>query len=133
VSEVFVDTNVILRFLLNDNKTYYAKARKLFLEAKDKKQTVRLIPQVLFEVVFVLEKLYKVDRADIADNMRVLLEEKYIKTINKKELFCALDLYSSNKSLTLVDIYLSCLTKKAWAKLATFDIKLKKFHEKKAN
>jgi len=131
VSEIFIDTNVILRFLLKDNKTYYVKAESLFLEAKDKKQAIRLIPQVVFEVVYVLEKLYKVERADIAGAMRVFLEENFIKTINKKELFCALDLYSSNKSLSLVDIYLSCHAKKAQGELVTFDTKLKKFHEEK--
>jgi len=131
VSEIFIDTNVILRFLLKDSKTYYAKAETIFLEAKGKKHAIRLIPQVLFETVYVLEKLYKVERTDIAGAMRVFLEENSIKTTNKKELFCALDLYSSNKSLSLVDIYLSCLVKKAQGKLVTFDTKLKKFHEKK--
>ncbi len=130
MSEIFLDTNVILRYLLKDNKYYYRQAKALFLNARSKRQTIRLIPQVVFEVVFVLEKLYKIDRTDIADNLKVLLAETYIKTTSKKELLCALDFYASDKSLSLVDIYLSCLTSGARGELVTFDQKLEKFHKK---
>ena len=92
-----VDANVILRFLLKDNEQLYGIAEDFF-ESVLKGRRFAYIPEaVIAEVVYVLEKLYKVNRSDISDTLGELLQVKYVKTCKKDTLMKALNIYSSNK------------------------------------
>ena len=63
-----VDANVILRYLLNDIKDLAEKAAQL-LESEE----VYIPNEITAEVVYVLEKVYKVEREDIASAITELL------------------------------------------------------------
>ena len=61
-----VDTNLIVRYLVQDHEKHAKAAGKLF-EACDRGEViVVLLPGVLAECVFVLESFYRHPRADIA-------------------------------------------------------------------
>ena len=61
-----VDTNLIVRYLVQDHEKHAKAAGKLF-EACDRGEViVVLLPAVLAECVFVLESFYRHPRADIA-------------------------------------------------------------------
>ena len=57
---VLIDANVVLRYLLDDHLELSAKAAKI-IEEKD----VLLPMEAACEVVYVLQKVYKVDREQI--------------------------------------------------------------------
>ena len=67
-----VDANVILRYILDDHAELSPKAAEIL----EQQQTVTLTLEVACEVVFVLQKVYAVDRKEIqlqpACNSRVL-------------------------------------------------------------
>jgi predicted nucleic acid-binding protein len=68
-----LDTNVLLRFLLNDQPAHGAAAKKLFEDAGAGKLAL-LIPFIaITEAVFTLQSYYKVDRADIGRELLKLL------------------------------------------------------------
>ena len=68
-----VDTNLILRYLVQDNEKQAKAAQKLF-EACDRGEvTVVVLPVVLAECVFVLESFYKHARGDIASVLGKLI------------------------------------------------------------
>jgi len=52
-----VDANIILRYLLEDHAEYFEKAISIV-----GKNRILLINEVVAEVVYVLEKVYQIDR-----------------------------------------------------------------------
>jgi len=101
-----LDANVILRYLLRDNEELYSKSEKIFNEALLGK--IRLfIPIFVFaEVVYVLQKVYKVNRVTISKVLLELLQLKSVKTEDRDILQKALELYAT-KNMDFAD-YLLC-------------------------
>jgi predicted nucleic acid-binding protein len=61
-----IDTNIIVRYLVQDHEKHAKAAAKLF-EACDRGElTLVVLPAVLAECVFVLESFYEKSRRDIA-------------------------------------------------------------------
>ena len=57
-----VDTNVFLRFVLKDNPLQYKKAEAYFHDAKNGDVRLVFLPDVIEEIVYVLQKVYKIER-----------------------------------------------------------------------
>ena len=102
---VIVDANVILRYLLKDNEEFYRKAENLFNDVLWGKRKVLLLHTVVAEVVYVLQKLYKVDRKEIAEVLKELLKIKGIKVNDRETILKALDIFGE-KTLDFVDCIL---------------------------
>ncbi len=68
-----VDTNLIVRYLVQDHERHAKAAGKLF-DACDRNDVVIVVlPAVLAECVFVLESFYEHPRADIAAALSTLI------------------------------------------------------------
>jgi len=92
-NEVLVDANVILRYLLKDHEEFFRKAEEIFDKAFSGKVKIEILQAVLAEVVYVLEKLYKVKREEIAGVLCELLKVKTVSIKDKDVVLQALDLY----------------------------------------
>jgi len=73
VHKAFIDTSVILRILLADYDIKRKAAEKLLREARSKGVSLHLVPIAVLEVVFVLDKVYKLDRKNIREMVTALL------------------------------------------------------------
>ena len=104
-SITIVDANVILRYLLKDNEELYKKAESMFNDILLGKKKILLLHTVIAEVVYVLQKLYKVDRREIAEVLKELLKIKSIKVNDREIILRALDIFEK-KSLDFVDCIL---------------------------
>ncbi len=102
---VILDANVILRYLLQDNEKLYPKAEEIFDKALSGDIKLFIPIFVFAEVVYVLQKVYKVDRPTISKILSELLEIKSIKTENKDVLRIALEIYAS-RNLDFADCLL---------------------------
>lgn len=71
--KAFVDTSVILRILVNDDDLKRKASEKLLKEAKAKGISLYLLPVAVMEIVFVLEKVYKLKRDNIQQLVTALL------------------------------------------------------------
>lgn len=100
-----VDANVILRYLLKDNEEFYNRAEILFSDVLLGKKKILLLHTVIAEVVYVLQKLYKVDRKEIAEVLKELLKIKNIKINDRETILKAIDIFE-NKNLDFVDCIL---------------------------
>ncbi|MDD2722991.1 MAG: PIN domain-containing protein [Methylovulum sp.] len=58
-----LDTNVILRYLLNDHPQHFLRAQAFMADVISGKITVYIPDSVLAECVYVLLKVYKVPKA----------------------------------------------------------------------
>lgn len=125
MKQIVLDTNVIVRFLLQDVPSQYREAEKIFKKAKEGKIKLQVPQIVIFEIQHTLEKFYNLGRSDVADNLKVVVSAEYLE-IQDKEIFTeALQLFLDTK-LSLTDCFLRCKANLIGAELFTFDKGLSK-------
>lgn len=121
--KTIIDTNVILRFLLNDNSLQTKQAEKIFLEAE--KGSLEIPDLVIAEIVFVLLSVYKLTKKSVVAKIRSLLEYENFST-NRKTLSLALSVFEVS-NISFVDSYLVGLVKSRKTNtLFSFDKKINK-------
>ena len=106
--EVFVDTNLFIRYLTNDDPIKADRVEKLLAEAKAGKVLLVTAEMVLAETVWVLESGYGLPRARIAHLVRAILATPGIDVVNGALVFRALELYESAK-IDFVDGYIAAV------------------------
>ena len=121
---IIVDTNVILRYLLQDNEELSSKA----IEIIDNNE-IFIPTEVIFEVSYVLKKVYNVEKDKIFETIKLLLDMENIKFKNKKTIEVAFKIYSE-KNLDIVDCILYAYNKVEKFEIKSFDKKLCKILEK---
>ena len=84
--KAFIDTSVILRLLVKDDDIKRKTVEKLLKEAKDKGITLYLLPVAIMETVFVLEKVYKIEKKKIKELLMAILNTPEIK-IDMEDVF----------------------------------------------
>jgi predicted nucleic-acid-binding protein len=104
--------------LLQDAQQFLEQARE-----KIEDQNIFIPNEVIAEVVYVLEKVYKVERAHILGSLQNLLSYSNIRTHDRNILVEALKLYSEIK-IDFVDALLFSYSKIGGHTIFTFDKKL---------
>ena len=112
-----VDANVILRYLLEDNDEQLEEAVKVIDEG------AFTLPEVLAEVVYVLTKVYGLDRKSVCDALKLLLKDVNIE--NELVILEAISVYEST-SLDFVDCLLIGRNQVLGETVFSFDKKLNK-------
>ena len=124
-TKYLLDANVLLRLLLDDNPDQVKQTLHLLSKAKVKKIQI-IVPQiVVFEVEFILEKYYKIPKAEIVDKLRVILGVNYLKIDDRVIFQDASELFLKNNT-SFADCFIFYLARHHHAKLFTFDQKLSK-------
>jgi predicted nucleic-acid-binding protein len=90
-----LDTNVILRFLLDDHPQLSTKAKKFMEDISDGTVRAEINDAVFAECVYVLDKFYAIPRNEIADALIGVLGLPGISNSNKSEMLHALIKYKS--------------------------------------
>lgn len=126
---LIVDTNVILRFLVGDEKNQQAQASNWFAQAEQGELKLVIKPLVIAEVCFVLESFYKKNRAEISDALVVLLSQKWLSVEDRDILLALWPWYKKN--LHFVDSYLLAWSSINSGKILSFDRQILKKIEKK--
>ena len=113
---VIFDTNMILRYLLNDNEEMKNTAIRYLIDDK-----VYVTIEVIAEVIYVLKGVYKMERSDIVSTLLNFLD--LVHCGKKDVLRLSLQTYSSN-NLDFVDCVLYAYNIIDNSEIATFDKKL---------
>lgn len=90
-----VDTNVLLRFLVQDDRKQAAAAKEFFQQAKDRSEQIAIDRVVLCELTWVLETGYRYGKKEIVGLLQRILSTKQFDVENKSCIWRALDDYSS--------------------------------------
>lgn len=117
-SMVILDANVILRYLLNDNEEMALEAEKVI-----KAQNALVTIEVIAEVVYVLKRVYAIDKIEIKESILGFLSE--IEVEEREVLILGIETYAE-QNLDFVDCILyayKCIKK---YDVLTFDKKLNK-------
>ena len=73
MDKAFVDTSVILRILVKDDRTKMDACERLLLEARRKGVKLHVLPVTILEIVWVLDKVYKLDKKSIRELAEAIL------------------------------------------------------------
>jgi len=104
--KVYVDTNVILRFLLNDPLEMAEKAAQVFEAAEKGEVTLVVNVMVIAEAIWVLQSFYKQSIPAIAKVITDFILNEGILVEDKVTLLSALQLYEI-KRIDFIDAWLA--------------------------
>lgn len=113
-----LDANMILRYMLNDNITMANEVDKII-----ENYEVLILPEVVSEVVYVANKVYKLERTKIVSDLLDFLDNDNIITNCGNVLYEGLKLYGK-VSLDFVDCLLCAYHTVSGYEICTFDKKL---------
>jgi predicted nucleic-acid-binding protein len=115
-----VDANVVLRYLLDDHAELSPKAADII-----ERHSVTLPMEVGCEVVYVLQKVYAVERKEIQQQLGDLLNEKLVNMDKPAVFLKALECFGDS-TLDFVDTLLWAYQTLEQQEIFTFDSKLLK-------
>jgi predicted nucleic-acid-binding protein len=123
-----IDTNLIVRHLVQDNEKQANVAGRLF-DACDRGQVgIVVLPSVLAECVFVLESFYKHPRRDIASALSRLISSPGMEITDAGVHLDALDRFARTK-VHFVDCLIAATATSENIPVASFDQDFRKFSD----
>lgn len=126
-----VDTNLIVRYLVQDHEKHAKAAGRLF-EACDRGESVMVVlPEVLAECVFVLESFYGHPRRRIASALGTLISSPGVEINTEAIHLDALERYRATKA-HFVDCVIAATASAENTPVASFDQDFRKFADVRA-
>lgn len=116
---LIIDANVILRFLFQDHDLS-EKANEIILNNQ-----VFIFNEVLAEIVYVLQKVYHIERCEIKDGLIQFIENDSVQVHDLNVCIVALNTYCDN-NIDFVDALLFAQSKINKKQVVTFDKRLNK-------
>ena len=117
-----IDANVVLRFFMKDVLNQAVEAKEIL-----ENENVLLTNEVIAEIIYVLEKVYKKERNNIYYALYKLIIQPNIFNFDKQFVLKALEIYNSS-NLDFVDCLLCAYSEVD--EIKTFDKKLLKCIDK---
>jgi predicted nucleic acid-binding protein len=117
-----MDTNIILRFLLNDQPDHTGRVEALLRESSAGNVNLWSHDAAFIEAAFVLERRKGIDREQIADWFTSLIASTLLNLSGEGILDEALDFYVRFPKLSIVDCYFAVLAQhSASGTIVSFD------------
>ena len=82
MKKTFLDTNIFLRYLTNDDPEKADRVEQLLRKAASGKIVLVTTELVIAEIVWVLESYYEVDKVLIAEQVRAILATEGLEIVN---------------------------------------------------
>jgi len=117
----FVDTNILLRFLTNDDAVKAKRVLLLLKRVEEGKEKIITSPLVIFELIFTLDKFYKVSRDDIAETVSAIIGLEGFAVEFKTVFISALKLFA-DKNISFAEAFnASVMKSKNIAEIYSYD------------
>lgn len=102
--KIFVDTNIFLRYLINDDISISDKIEKIFKKASSGKILLVCNSLVILEIIFVLESFYGKSKKEIETAILRIMNTKGLEVQGSGLILDALNFYVY-KNIDFVDAY----------------------------
>ena len=123
MNRVFVDTNIFIRYLTNDDPAKADRVEKLLSQAEAGTVSLVTTEMVIAEIVWVLESFYELEPSAIAPLIRGILATSGLEVINASLVRGALELYE-REGIDFVDGYIAAvMEKQGMSELYSYDRK----------
>lgn len=101
---IFIDTNIFIRFFVNDGTQEHKIVEKFFnkLVVSDTKYMTSTM--VIAEIIWVLEKYYKMEKKNVCENIRLILDTPNILIKEKYILHNAIETFKK-QNIDFIDAY----------------------------
>ena len=100
--ERVVDTNIILRFLMQDNMRQFGQSERLIQRIAERQETVFLPWHCVCEIVFTLQSYYEVPRNEVVEKLSILFSHAGLHIHMKNAVLHALEIYK-NTNVSFAD------------------------------
>ncbi|HLQ11487.1 MAG TPA: PIN domain-containing protein [Ktedonobacteraceae bacterium] len=100
----FLDTNILLRYLVGDNQQMAEQALNLLMRVERGEEKVVTSSLVIFETIFTLQSFYRVPRQQIKEQVLPIISLRGLHLPDKSVFYKALDLYVT-KNISFADAY----------------------------
>ena len=118
----FLNTNVLLRYLTQDDPTLSPRATALLGRIEAHELAVRTTATVVFETVYTLQRFYRVPRHVIRETLWPILRLRSVRLRGKRRYQRTFDLYVAMPSLSFADCYhVSYMESQGLTELISFD------------
>ena len=114
-----IDTNLIIRFLVNDNPQKVSSVEHLL---RDKSNKNVLLDTVIAEIIWVLFSYYSIEKEEVAEKIRALIHVDTIEC-NAFLINRALTIWEKN-IISYIDAYLAAVAELGNMTLYTYDKRL---------
>ena len=94
---IAVDTNVLVRFLVRDDEAQFARASALFERAQRADDSVFVAEIVVCELVWVLQRAYRVPKAEIAAALVELVRARHVELESPERVERAIAAYEGGR------------------------------------
>ena len=101
-----IDTNVILRYLLEDHAEFSPKAESFMLSVSEGTKKAEIMDVVIVECIYVMEKYYRIPKNEIVGKLSGILNFSGIVNPGKSEVLEALLKYE-DLNIDIVDCILA--------------------------
>jgi predicted nucleic acid-binding protein len=128
VKKYLLDTNVLLRFLLDDHAELSQGAAGLFQQAADGKCVLILTDLGVAEAVWVLTSYYKLERQTVAESLAKMIVKAGIQCPTLESVLDALARFKAS-NYNFFDCYLAAQASALGVAVASFDKDLKEFED----
>lgn len=124
---ILVDTNIILRLILNDSPILSPKARIIFEKITKSKAKIFISLLTISEIIFTLERSYKIPKAEIVKSLSQIFKLSSLK-IEKQTLVEQAFTYYVEQNISFPDAYhVALMQKKKIKQIYSFDSDFDKF------
>ena len=122
-----IDTNILVRFLIGDDKQQAKKVYNIFKKAESEKDELFVPLLVVLELIWVLESVYEISRADILESIREFLLLPILR-FEHKSVLQQFTLSAQANRYDLADLLIAYSAKMQGCEtVLTFDKKVSKF------
>ncbi len=127
-ADASLDTNVVLRYLLNDHTDHSPRATALFRAIRLGEVEVYCPSTVVFETIHILHRSMDIPRAAIAQTLSDLVASPGLRLGDGDAVHRALAFWVEQPALDFADCYLLALTRElGMSKIYTFDKKMDRY------
>lgn len=124
---IFLDTNIILRFILKDHPIYSPKSEIIIKKIDKSEVKVYISWPTILEVVFVLQNSNKLPKKEISEKLLPIFHLENAK-LDQSSLIDTIFGYYVDKNISLTDAYNAALMlKKKIKQIYSFDSDFDKF------
>jgi predicted nucleic-acid-binding protein len=117
----FIDTNIFIRFLVNDIPQKADACEKIFKNAVARKETLFTTEMVIAEIIWVLESYYELSQLEVQEKVEKILNTPNLICPNKDLILNALTIYVE-KNIDYIDAYNALILKnKGITELYSYD------------
>lgn len=121
----FADTNLYLRFILQDDQAQFKKVNDFFKRAQTGRLKIVFLSEVILEMEFVLRSVYSFSKAELVKSLFTLVKSEYLE-IEERDLWLEAFKVFQEKNVSLFDIFLFLKAQKESAEVLSFDKDFKK-------